>query len=89
MPREGGKSVADDLRQRFPAMQWLQGRELHASKGTVGHTWIPLVRAADVAPAVITAVRAAAEDAAAGAQGQTVLFCRDVRSTEAMHAELQ
>ena len=90
MPREGGKSVADDLRKRYPSMQWLQGCELHRSKAAVRHEWLPLDRADDVAPAVIAALRGAAAAAADGAAAaQSIVFCRDVRSATAMHKELE
>lgn len=86
MPREGGKSVADDLRKRFPDMHWLQGHELHFSKAGVSHTWLPLKEAANAAPAVIAAIRDAGEESQG--LGQTMVFCQSVQSAKAMHAEL-
>ena len=86
MPREGGKSVAADLRKRFPDMEWLQGAELHHSKAGVEHAWVALDGPDDVVPAVTAALR----DTAAAQQGlgQTIVFCRDTRTADGMHAAL-
>jgi hypothetical protein len=86
LPREGGKSVAADLAKRFPDLVWLQGRQLHLSKSGVTHSWVPLQREADAAPAVVAALR----DDAVEAQGRGVsmVFCRDAAAADALHADL-
>ena len=39
MPADGGKSVAADLRARFPAAAWLSGTSLHHAHSAVRFTW--------------------------------------------------
>lgn len=87
-PREGGKSVAADIRKRYPAMRWVEGRHLHAGRRNVSHAWVPVATGDrdEAAAAVIAAVRAAFE---AGPPGHALVFCRDTAAATAMHEELE
>jgi hypothetical protein len=86
MPCEGGKSVASDLRRRFPDMEWLEGPQLHALKAGIEHAWHDLASQDEVAPAVIATVRA--DRAARGAVGHIMVFCRDARSAASLHFDM-
>lgn len=88
-PREGGKSVAADLRKRYPEMRWLEGRHLHAGRRNVSHAWIPVSSDArdETAAAVVAAVRGGFAEG--GGLGHALVFCRDTASATAMHAELE
>lgn len=87
-PRDGGKSVAADIRKRYPDMRWVEGRHLHAGRRNVSHAWVPVATGDrnETAAAVITAVRGAFE---AGPRGHALVFCRDTASATAMHEDLQ
>lgn len=39
MPADGGKSVAAELRARFPAAAWLSGASLHHAHSAVRFSW--------------------------------------------------
>ena len=39
MPSEGKKSIAKDLRQKFPGLIWLAGDRLHQGLSTVSWKW--------------------------------------------------
>eukprot|EP00892_Ulva_mutabilis_P009388 jgi/Ulvmu1/6821/UM031_0025.1 len=88
-PREGGKSVAADIRKRYPDMLWVEGRHLHEGRRNVSHAWIPVPDEdpAAVAAAVVTAVRG--EFSTGGLGGHALVFCRDAASATAMHADLE
>lgn len=87
MPREGGKSVVQDLNRRFPDMMWLQGNELHRSKHDVKHEWLPLESNDDVGN---TVVRVLQEDmVVTQGIGHALVFCNDTASASSLHATLQ
>jgi hypothetical protein len=87
MPREGGKSVAEDLRRRFPAAVWLQGAELHHSKAGTTHEWAPLATPQDIVPAVVASIRE--QQAQDQGLGRTLVFCQDTGSVDAMCEALE
>lgn len=86
VPREGGKSVAADLRKRFPGMQWLQGRQLHFANANVQHTWIKLQRADEIGPTIIATLER--DRAVTERIGHVLIFCQDVKSATALHGLL-
>ena len=52
MPAEGKKSVAAELRSRYPAAAWLAGPTLHHTTDSVSHDWW-LVDGTSLLPALL------------------------------------